>query len=294
MTDPALSIVVPVYNEARVLPELVERCARAAGQHGLRFELVIVDDASTDDTPALLAELVCGDPRLRPCRLAVNVGQSRATRAGLREARGSLVVVLDGDLQDPPELIPKLVQTLTDAPESVLAVLAVKSRRDDPTLFMAGQYVFHRLQQWLGRVDVPPGAGSYCAMRREVARRVALTDFGRANLGSVVALTVRVLGGKLGSISYEKGRRYDDQNRVGWRGLAVEAMESLALSGALSRLLALAAVVLAAGGLACGRFSAGRSLLWASAALAAAGAGAIAVRARRILERVRTVPVRGG
>src|SRR5262249_39966817 len=162
---PTLSIVAPVHNEARILPELVARCTQAAEQRRVPFELVIVDDASTDDTATLLTDLA-RDGRVRPCRLPSNVGQFRATQAGLLAARGSWVVVLDGDLQDPPEQIPRLVDALSAAAPSVLAVLAVKSERDDPRLFMMGQFLFHRLQHALSRVALPRAAGSYCLMRR--------------------------------------------------------------------------------------------------------------------------------
>lgn len=289
MTAPALSIVTPVYNEARILPELVARCTRAAEQRGLPFELVIVDDASTDETPALLADLA-HDERVRPCRLPANAGQFRATQAGLRHAGGSWVVVLDGDLQDPPEQIPQLVDALANAAPSVLAVLAVKSHRDDPVAFMLGQFFFHRLQHVLSRVALPLGAGSYCVMRRAVAQRVATVDFGRANLGAVLAVTVRALGGELATIPYEKGPRYDGSGRVGWQGLVAEALESLAVTGALSRLLALAAIGLGAGGLACSGHPAARLALLATAVIVVAASAVVGLRVRQTLVRVRAAP----
>jgi glycosyltransferase involved in cell wall biosynthesis len=248
MSAPALSIVAPVFNEARILPELVARCLRAGEQRQLPFELVLADDASTDDTPAVLAGLAA-DPRVRPCRLPVNAGQFGATRAGLRAARGDWVVVLDGDLQDPPEHIPLLVDALAAAPSAVLAVLAVKSRRDDPPLFTIAQFVFHHLQHLLSRVALPLGAGSYAIMRREVAARIGSAALRRANLAPVIAVAVRGLGGELATVAYEKGPRYDGPGRVGWRGLIAEAVESLALTGALPRLLGLAAALLAAAAL---------------------------------------------
>ena len=150
-----------------------------------------------------------------------------------------------GDLQDPPEEIPALVAALAAAPPGVLAVLAVKARRDDPPLFMAAQFVFHRLQHLLSRVALPLGAGSYSVMRRAVAARIAAADLRRANLAPVIAVTVRGMQGALATVTYEKAARYDGSGRVGWRGLAAEALESLALTGALPRLLGLAAAGLA-------------------------------------------------
>lgn len=242
-----LSIVAPVYNEARILPELVRRCLRAGEACGQSFELVLADDASTDDTVAVLAGLAA-DSRVRPQRLAANAGQFGATQAGLRAAQGEWVVVLDGDLQDPPELIPRLVATLETAEPPLVAVFAVKSDRDDPRAFMLGQAAFHWLQRHCGAVALPPGAGSYCLMRAAVAHRVAAAPLRHANLSAVVALVAHALGGQLGTVSYEKQARYDQQTRVGWRGLIAEALESLQLTGALSTLLrwlAIACVLLA-------------------------------------------------
>ncbi len=282
MPAPTLSIVAPVYNEGRILPEFVARCTRAAAQRQWPFEMVLVDDASTDDTPALLAGLA-RDGRVRSCRLGSNAGQFRATQVGLREAQGIWVLVLDGDLQDPPEEIPRLVDALSDAAPSVLAVLAVKSRRDDPVVFMLGQSVFHRLQQAFSRVAWPRGAGSYCVMRRAVARRVAQAELQRANVAAVVAVAVHTLGGELATVPYDKGRRYDRRTRVGWRGLVAEAVGSLTVTGALPRLLALAAIVLGASGWAARSYPVGRWVILTAGGIAAGLSFWVARRMRRAL-----------
>jgi glycosyltransferase involved in cell wall biosynthesis len=285
MTAPTLSIVAPVYNEARILTDLVARCIRAAEQRGLPFELVIVDDASTDDTPVRLADLA-RDGRVRPCRLPANVGQFRATQAGLRNAHGLWVLVLDGDLQDPPEYIPRLIDALSAAAPSVVAVLAVKSRREDPLAVKLGQFVFHRLQSALSPVAMPRGAGSYCVMRREVARRVATAELGRANLAAVVAVAARAVGGTLATVSYEKGPRYDRSSRVGWRGLVAEALASLAATGALPRLLGLLAIGLAASGFMARGRPVARLTLFGLSAVAAAVSLGVGLRARQALAGV--------
>jgi len=286
VTRPTLSIVAPVYNEARILEELVARCRGAARQCGVPFELVIVDDASNDDTPTLLASAV-SDPSVRSCRLSSNVGQFRATQAGLRCARGQWVVVLDGDLQDPPEHIPRLVEALSAAPPSVVAVLAVKAQRADPLAFMIGQFVFHRLQHILSGIAWPRGAGSYCIMRDTVARRVARAELGRANLAAIVAVAARAVGGALATVSYEKGPRYDRSGRVGWPGLVAEALESLAATGALSRLLALLAVGLAASGLVAGGWLVVSGVLLGASVVAALSAWWVSQHAAHSLAKVR-------
>jgi glycosyltransferase involved in cell wall biosynthesis len=280
-----------MYNEGRIVAAFVARCLRAGEATGLPFEVVIADDASGDDTPRLLAELG-RDGRVRSCRLPANAGQFRATQAGLRAARGDWVLVLDGDLQDPPEHIPHLVGALANAPAAVLAVLAIKSHRDDPALFMLGQYVFHRVQHALSRVALPLGAGTYCIMRRAVASRIAAAEVRSANLAALVAVTVRGLAGTIATVPYEKAARYDGAGRVGWWGLIAEALESLAVTGALPRLgmLLTAALVLLAA--VCGRYPAAQVALLAASLAAAALSAAVGWHMRQALASLG--PLRAG
>src|SRR5690242_14529797 len=107
-STPLLSIVAPVYNEAGVVDELVRRLHAALADVG-PYELVFVDDASTDGSWERLLALAATDPRLRLVRLSRNFGHQVALTAGLDAARGEAIVTMDGDLQDPPEVIPTLV-----------------------------------------------------------------------------------------------------------------------------------------------------------------------------------------
>src|SRR5579864_9462448 len=110
MDEPELSVVVTVLNEAESVDELYRRAVAALD--GRAFELVFVDDGSTDGTFAELARLHAADPRVRAVRLKRNFGQHPAMHAGLVRARGEAIVTMDGDLQNEPEDIPKLVQAL--------------------------------------------------------------------------------------------------------------------------------------------------------------------------------------
>src|SRR4051794_13330516 len=111
--DPALSIVVTVLNEAGAGDELYRRAVGALD--GRAFELVFVDDGSTDGTFAALARLHAADARVRAVRLKRNFGQHPAMHAGLARARGQAIVTMDGDLQNAPEDIPKLLAALEHA-----------------------------------------------------------------------------------------------------------------------------------------------------------------------------------
>jgi dolichol-phosphate mannosyltransferase len=109
---PYLSLVIPAYNEQEVIPTLLTRVEAALKELGRTFEVFIVDDGSTDDTPRLLCEAKGKYPWLRLIRLARNSGQSAAFQAGFRFARGEVIATIDADLQNDPEEIPRLVKLL--------------------------------------------------------------------------------------------------------------------------------------------------------------------------------------
>lgn len=180
---PLLSVVVPVYRTAWALPELARRVRAAAREAGLPHELVLVDDASPDDARTLAAELRADDPALRLLPLDENVGQHRAVLAGLAVARGDWVVVMDGDLQDPPEAIPRL---LAEARAGYDAVFAARTGRYQAGHRMATSRLFKRL---LARLcGLPRGAGMFFLASRRMVERLLGTDDPRPFLVARVGL----------------------------------------------------------------------------------------------------------
>jgi glycosyltransferase involved in cell wall biosynthesis len=130
--SPMVSIVIPVFNEGENLRELVDRVEAAMTPAQRAFELILVDDGSTDDSRAVLAELAADRPWLRPLLLIRNYGQSTALQAGFDHVRGDLVVTLDGDLQNEPAEIPRLLGLL-DADRSIDVVSGWRKQRQDRT-----------------------------------------------------------------------------------------------------------------------------------------------------------------
>lgn len=112
MLPKLLSVVIPVFNEEESLPSLDREVKAALEPAGITFEVLYVDDGSTDRSPELLAELAAADPRVRVIRLGRNQGQSPALAAGFRRVRGDVVVTLDSDLQNDPAEIPRLLEAL--------------------------------------------------------------------------------------------------------------------------------------------------------------------------------------
>jgi len=111
---PGISLIIPVYNEAPNIDELMARCVAMLESTGDTFEIIAVDDGSTDESAQLLHKHHELDPRLRIVRLVRNFGQTPALYAGMSYARGDVIVTVDADLQNPPEEIPKLIQKLDE------------------------------------------------------------------------------------------------------------------------------------------------------------------------------------
>jgi dolichol-phosphate mannosyltransferase len=160
---PELSVCIPLYNEEAVAPELIRRVREAVGGAGPDWELVLVDDGSDDRTWEIVREQSGKDPRVRGVRLSRNFGLQAAVTCALRSARGRAVVLMDGDLQDPPEMIPEMVERWREGAE---VVYTVKTERDERPLRKLCFSLFHRLFRWLAGPEMVPGAGLFSLMNR--------------------------------------------------------------------------------------------------------------------------------
>lgn len=162
---PTFSVVVPAYNESSSIEAFHGRLAAVMEQIG-PWEVVYVDDGSTDTTLALLNQLRQQDPRAAIVSLSRNFGKEAATTAGLDHARGDAVVVIDADLQDPPEVIPELVAKWREGYEMVYAQ---RSHRDGESAFKKlTSAIFYRLAENVGNVQLPRDTGDFRLMSRRV------------------------------------------------------------------------------------------------------------------------------
>jgi dolichol-phosphate mannosyltransferase len=157
-----LSVVVPLRDEAGTVAELYRRLEAALGD--LRFELILVDDASADRTPELLDSLADSDPRVRVLHLARNFGHQAALTAGLEYARGNAVAMLDGDLQDPPELLPAMLAHWRSGSDVVSAVRT--DRAGESRLKLTTAHWFYRLFAKLSDLDLTRDAGDFRLLDR--------------------------------------------------------------------------------------------------------------------------------
>jgi polyisoprenyl-phosphate glycosyltransferase len=157
-----LSVVAPLYDEEETAREFHARVSSALA--GTEYELVLVDDGSTDRTPELLAELAGEDRRVRVITLSRNFGHQAALTAGLDHARGDAVVMLDGDLQDPPELIPEMLNEWRRGSDVVYAVRVARAGESRAKVVTARW--FYRLFSWLAQIDWQQNSGDFRLLDR--------------------------------------------------------------------------------------------------------------------------------
>jgi len=206
-----VSVVLPVYNEARVLPALVD-CLTAALEGVVRFELIFVNDGSTDDSGTILDRLATRYSNLRVLHLSRNFGHQAAVQAGLVHANGDAVVLMDADLQDSPAAIPRFLAAWQAGHD---VVYAVRTERKEAWWKRFLFKSFHRLLHAIATTPIPADAGIFGLMDRRVVREVvALLERDRylPGLRSWV-------GFQQMSVTVERMARYDEKPRVSLRGL---------------------------------------------------------------------------
>ncbi len=166
MSTPTFSIIVPVYNEIESLPLLYERVKNVMEATGESWELLLVDDGSIDGSTELIRELAARDAHVRPVIFARNFGHQLALTAGLDYSRGQAVVIIDADLQDPPEVIPELIAKWREGYE---VVYAVRSEREGEGWFKRfTAAMFYRLIYSITDVKIPLDAGDFRLLDRQV------------------------------------------------------------------------------------------------------------------------------
>lgn len=162
-----VSIVSPVYNEELGLREFIDRLLSTLNNSpDLNFEVLLIDDGSSDATPSICRELCAGDPRIHHIRFSRNFGHQAALLAGLHRSNGDAVVFIDSDLQDPPELIPRLIEEWQSGAD---VVHARRIERQGETKFkLASAQVFYRTIRWLAEVDLATNVADFRLVDRRV------------------------------------------------------------------------------------------------------------------------------
>ena len=164
-----VSVVIPVFNEELVLHEFYPRLKKEAESWGKSYELLFVDDGSSDNSFELICKWKKIDSSIRVIKFTRNFGQQAAVLAGFRESRGNIVVQIDSDLQNPPEEIKRLLGAFTD---EVDLVVTIPRKRRDSSLRILGSKVLHSLAQALFGNRFKLNLSSFRAMRRSVIEKI--------------------------------------------------------------------------------------------------------------------------
>jgi polyisoprenyl-phosphate glycosyltransferase len=199
---PELSVVVPMFDEEEALPLLVARLRPVLDDMATSYEVVAVDDGSTDLTPALLERARRTWPELRVVRLRANAGHQAALSAGLVRARGRFVVTLDADLQDPPEVVAEMLAVARD--QGVDVVYGVRSDRSSDSRFKRHSAdLFYRTARRLTSTRGPDHAGDFRLMSRATVDAVNLLP----EHNRVLRLAVPALGFRSAQVPYVREER---------------------------------------------------------------------------------------
>ena len=214
-----LSVVAPMYDEEGLVEAFYARVCSALD--GVPFELVLVDDGSSDATPRMLAALAARDRRVRVIELSRNFGHQTALTAGLDHARGEAVVMLDADLQDPPELIPAMLEHWRRGTD---VVYAVRRRRDGETRFkLTTARWFYKLFSALGDVALEPDSGDFRLLDR--AQLDALLSMRERNR-FLRGMTVWV-GYTQTAVPYERDARYAGETKYTLRKMLSFSLDAI-------------------------------------------------------------------
>ena len=225
MSGPILSLVLPVYNEEEIIPELDRRLRSfLADLDGIgdSWEVVFVNDGSKDRSLPMLKELAAAEPRYKVVSFARNFGHQMAITAGLDRAEGSAVVVMDADLQDPPEVVKGMLERWR---EGFDVVYAVRSKRHGETWFkrVTAAAYYRLLRAMLGGISIPVDAGDF----RLMSRPVVLTLRALREQHRFVRGMVAWVGFKQTAVTYERPARFAGETKYPLRKMLRFAVDGI-------------------------------------------------------------------
>jgi dolichol-phosphate mannosyltransferase len=244
MADSLVSVVVPVFNEQQTLDRLVERLTSALDAAGEKFEVVFVNDGSRDRSAEILRAHHSRDPRLKCISLSRNFGHQVAVTCGLDHASGDAVVVMDGDLQDPPEVLPGMIARWR---EGFDVVYAVRRRRKEGWAKVLAYKSFYWILRRVSYLEIPLDSGDFSLMDRRVVDLLArMPERNRFVRGLRTWVGLRQTG-----YEYERDARFAGESkysftkllRLAFDGLVSYSFAPLRMVSNLGMLVSLSALV---------------------------------------------------
>ena len=246
---PALSVVVPVYNEADGIPFFIQEVRKVLRQTSLEYEVIFAADPSTDATEHVLQELTRADPRIKYLLFSRRIGQPLAIIAGLSFSTGEAAIVMDVDLQDPPELILQMVRKWQEGYDVVIPQRRTRGKESWTRGLLAR--VGYKIIKVVANVDIPENCGEFRLLSRRVVEQVVGLKEHHGFLRGLVAL----VGFKQCTIPFDRSDRVSGRTkynaltgslRVGFNGIFCFSTYALTLSTKFGFLIAMGAFLLAA------------------------------------------------
>ncbi len=221
MQRPALSIIIPVYNEEEIIEELDRRLKSFLVELDETWEVVFVDDGSQDRTPTALSELAATEPRYKVISFSRNFGHQIAITAGMDHAEGDAVVIMDADLQDPPEVVAEMLQKWREGYDVVYGQRSI--RHGESVFKRATAAAFYRLLHALMPIEMPLDTGDFRLMSRSVVLSMrALREQHR-----FVRAMVSWVGFKQTAVQYERPERFAGETKYPLRKMMRFAIDGI-------------------------------------------------------------------
>jgi dolichol-phosphate mannosyltransferase len=232
--DPKLSICVPVFNEAENLPLLHQAIVDVVGPAKIDTEILLVDDGSTDGSWQAIQSLVAKDPRVRGLKFRKNCGETAASDAGLRTARGQYVMTMDADLQNDPKDIPKFLEALAKGPDCVCGTRVADRGRGDSFVKVASSRIANWVRNKLSDEQISDAGCTYRAFRRECVAKLKLYR----GLHRFIPTLLKMEGFTVVEIPVSNNPRLHGESKYGvWNRLFKSFRDLLAIRWMKSRLL---------------------------------------------------------
>jgi len=234
MNEPTLSICVPVFNEAENLPLLHQAIVDVVDPAGIDMELLLVDDGSTDGSWPTIVALCARDARVRGLRFKANCGETAASDAGLRAARGKYVMTMDADLQNDPKDIPKFLEALATGVDCVCGSRVATRREGDDFIRVASSRIANAVRNKLSDEQISDAGCTYRAFRRECVNKLKLYR----GLHRFIPTLLKMEGFTVTEIPVSNNPRLHGESKYGvWNRLFKSFRDLLAIRWMKSRIL---------------------------------------------------------
>ncbi|MGL1922393.1 MAG: glycosyltransferase family 2 protein [Hyphomicrobiales bacterium] len=220
--DQVLSVVAPVYNESEGIKHFIAETVKVLSEMELNYEILLVNDGSKDNSLQVMQAIAKANKNIRIIELSRNYGREIAMTAGLESSVGDYVVVLDSDMQDPPKLIPKLLEKLlSDNLDIVYA--ARTSRRGESFIKKLSSVAFYRIAGKMTGLDIPDNAGDFRIFSRSVIN--AVTSMKEHN--RYLKMLYAYVGFRVGHVPFDRQERLAGETSYNWKSLIGAAMDAI-------------------------------------------------------------------